>query len=87
MSCVLAPPFFPPTPSIRLQLNLPRFCACLVPAGCSAVGSGGVQEALDADEQPDMLDFSDAADGLARTASNVSFTSEMQHSRQPGTLY
>ncbi|KAL3153441.1 hypothetical protein ABBQ38_011776 [Trebouxia sp. C0009 RCD-2024] len=43
-----------------------------------------MREAMDADEHPDMLDFSDAADGLARTTSNVSFNSEMHHSRQPG---
>ena len=45
-----------------------------------------VQEALDADEHPDMLDFSDAADGLQRTTSNVSSSSDMQHSRHGGTL-
>lgn len=43
-----------------------------------------MREAMDADDQQDMLDFSDAADGLARTTSNVSFTSELHHSRQPG---
>ena len=31
-----------------------------------------LQEALDADEHPDMMDFSDHADGLQRTNSDVS---------------
>ncbi len=30
-----------------------------------------LQEALDADEHPDMMDFSDHADGLQRTDSDV----------------
>ena len=45
-----------------------------------------MQEAMDADEHPDMLDFSDAADGLQRTTSNVSSTSDTHHSRHGGML-
>ncbi len=37
-----------------------------------------LQEALDADDHPDMLDFSDHADGLQRTDSDVAH-------RQTGT--
>ena len=40
---------------------------------------------MDADEQPDMLDFSDAADGLARTTSNVSSSSDLHQRGQQGT--
>lgn len=41
----------------------------------------GVQEALDADEHPDMMDFSDHADGLQRADSDVGH----KHSGDPTT--
>ena len=43
-----------------------------------------MQEALDAEEHPDMLDFSDAADGLQRTTSSVSTSSDMHNSKGSG---
>ena len=38
---------------------------------CSTKAAFLLQEALDADEHPDMMDFSDHADGLQRTDSDV----------------
>ncbi len=38
---------------------------------CSTQTALFLQEALDADEHPDMMDFSDHADGLQRADSDV----------------
>lgn len=87
MCCVVTPPSPHPIRSLHApppRTTLPPLFARFDTAGLLSCGIGGVQEAMDADEHPDMLDFSDAADGLARTTSNVSFNSEMHHSRQPG---
>ena len=40
---------------------------------------------MDSEDQPDMLDFSDTADGLARTTSNVSSSSDLHQRGHPGT--
>ena len=72
----VSPP--PPHPPKRTHSILSQSCCC-------SAFQLWLQEALVSDENPDMLDFSDAADGLARTTSNVSSTSDLLQRGQPGS--